>query len=77
MIHPIVSFDATADALYIEFEETEVVRTIELSASVYLDLDADGRPVGLEVLNSTGPLRDAFHDASAVASMQDLLLSVR
>jgi len=73
---PMVSYDATARALYIEFEESEVARTIELSKSVFLDIDENGLPVGLEVLDSSGPLQDAFHKESAIASMQDLLLSI-
>jgi len=76
MTIPTVSYDATAKAMYIQLADGETARTIELSATTYLDLDADGNPIGLEILNSSGPLQSAFHDVSAVASMHDLLLTV-
>jgi uncharacterized protein YuzE len=43
-------FDSDADALYIRVNEGKVDRTIELEEGVYADLDAAGRPLGLEFI---------------------------
>ena len=43
-------FDSEADALYIRINEGRVDRTIELEEGVYADLDAGGRPLGLEFI---------------------------
>jgi uncharacterized protein YuzE len=37
------------DSLYVEFQERPSVDTREITADVRLDLDAEGRPVGLDI----------------------------
>ena len=37
------------DSLYVEFHERPSVDTREIAVDVRLDLDADGRPVGLDI----------------------------
>ena len=37
--------------LYVAFGEGDVADTIEVEESVYLDVSADGRPLGIEFLN--------------------------
>jgi uncharacterized protein YuzE len=37
------------DSLYVEFQERPSVDTREITADVRLDLDAQGRPVGLDI----------------------------
>jgi uncharacterized protein YuzE len=47
-------YSTTADALYIELEAQRVgrvARTVEVSPSCLVDLDAEGRPLGIELLN--------------------------
>jgi uncharacterized protein YuzE len=45
-------YSTDADALYIELEPVRrVARTIEISPSCLVDLDAAGRPLGIELLN--------------------------
>jgi uncharacterized protein YuzE len=39
---PILSYDPEANAIYLQFSEYEIDQTIELSESVYVDVDADG-----------------------------------
>ncbi|MBX3492893.1 MAG: DUF2283 domain-containing protein [Parvibaculum sp.] len=46
-----VRLDEQADALYIRFEETRIEETEEVSPGVMLDFDAQGRVVGIEMLN--------------------------
>lgn len=43
-------FDNEADALYIRIQEGRVERTIELEEGIYVDLDDDNRPLGLEFI---------------------------
>lgn len=47
------TYDEEADALYVLLApepEAAIVRTIELGDRLHVDLDAEGRPVGVEVL---------------------------
>ena len=37
------------DSLYVEFQERPSADTREIAPDVRLDLDADGRPVGLDI----------------------------
>jgi len=46
-----VSLDEQADALYIRFEEAKIAESEEVSPGVMLDFDAQGRVVGIEMLN--------------------------
>jgi uncharacterized protein YuzE len=40
---------AETDSLYVEFQKRPSVDTREITADVRLDLDAEGRPVGLDI----------------------------
>ena len=48
-----VRYDPEADALYIRLREGTIAETEEVSAGVMLDVDAEGNPVGLEILNAS------------------------
>jgi len=41
--------DPETDSLYVEFHERPSVDTCEIGPDIRLDLDADGRPVGLDI----------------------------
>ena len=73
---PFVTYDAVANALYLRLTDHAVAQTIELSDSVYLDLDEHDEPVGLEVLYAQGPLPDALRNVSAGGRRADLLALV-
>jgi uncharacterized protein YuzE len=45
-----INDDPQADALYIQFRPGEVGDTVETSKYVYVDVDQDGVPLGLEIL---------------------------
>ena len=45
-----IDYDLQAGALYIRFREGEVDDTLSISPYIYADVDADGVPVGLEIL---------------------------
>ncbi len=54
-----VNFDQETDALYVRFSESEISETIEVRPGVMLDYDAEGRIVGLEILDTAKNLANA------------------
>jgi uncharacterized protein YuzE len=43
--------DKENDALYFRLDETKIVESEEVEAGVVLDFDAEGKVVGIEILN--------------------------
>jgi uncharacterized protein YuzE len=56
-----IELDTEVNALYLyirdEIQDGEAVRTLEVEEGVYLDLDVDNRPLGLEFIQA-----DNFQD---------------
>lgn len=52
MTNPTLTYDRDANALYIRFSTNEIAETVALSDAVYIDVDAEGEPVGFEILNA-------------------------
>lgn len=51
-----IEYDKEVDAAYVYFKEIaegEVVQTISLNESVNIDLDKDGRTLGIEILDAS------------------------
>ena len=51
-----ITFDKDADAAYIYFKEIspgEVSKTISLNESVNIDLDSQGKTLGIEIINAS------------------------
>ena len=51
-----ITFDKEADAAYIYFKDIspgEVETTISLNENVNIDLDKDGKTLGIEILNAS------------------------
>lgn len=51
-----ITYDKEADAVYIYFKEIsdeEVTTTISLNDSINIDLDKEGKALGIEILNAT------------------------
>ena len=69
MNSPKITYDPEANALYMRFSDNEIAETLELSESVYVDVDSDGVPVGLEVLDATSSLFIDRPDASALKEL--------
>jgi len=46
-----ISYDAEVDALYLRLAEGPAAETVEVTPAVYVDLDGDGRPIGIEFVN--------------------------
>ena len=47
-----IEYDKEVDALYIRIEETEIAKTNEIEEGINLDFSADGKLVGVEILNA-------------------------
>ena len=45
-----IEYDQEANALYITLREAEVAETNEVTGNVIIDLDADGKAIGIEIL---------------------------
>jgi uncharacterized protein YuzE len=56
MTTPIVTYDPDADAAYIRFSPEAVQDSEEVSDGIVLDYDAEGRIVGMEVLDARAHL---------------------
>jgi uncharacterized protein YuzE len=48
-----IEYDKEVDALYIRIQEKKVARTKEVEEGINLDVDADGRIIGLEIIGAT------------------------
>lgn len=51
-----ITFDKEADAVYMYFKDIspgEVVKTISLNESVNIDLDSEGKAIGIEILEAS------------------------
>jgi uncharacterized protein YuzE len=47
-----IRYDKEVDAFYVRFREGEIAETIEFREGVFVDLDADGRTIGIEALDA-------------------------
>lgn len=47
-----ISYAADQSLLYIQVAEGPAAETVEIEESIYVDLDADGQPIGMEFLNA-------------------------
>ena len=74
-MNPTLTYDREANAIYLRFSTNPIEETITLSDSVYLDVDVEGEPVGLEILDaSTADLR-AIPEIPDGALLRDLVRS--
>lgn len=48
-----IEYDKEVDALYIRLQEKYVARTVEIEEGLNLDLDENGKLIGLEILDAT------------------------
>ena len=54
--------DREALAAYITFRNAKVHKTIEFGEEVFLDLDSNGNPIGIEITDITRPQKvEMFH----------------
>lgn len=73
MTSPTLTYDRNANALYIRFSTHEIAETVELSETVYVDMDADGEPVGFEILHAASAGLEGIPSLPDTAALRDLL----
>ncbi len=58
-----IEYDKEVDALYIRLQEKYVAKTLEIQDGINIDIDENGKLVGLEVLDATDryALSDVFN----------------
>jgi uncharacterized protein YuzE len=59
-----INYDLDANAIYIHFREGDIEETREVSKNIYVDVDKDGSPLGLEILYAKHTL--AVEDVTSV-----------
>ena len=52
----VVNYDPSSDVLYVVTQEGEEEEFIEVSPGVNIELDAEGRVIGVEILNASEAL---------------------
>lgn len=70
---PTITCDPDAKALYIQLSDADVLEAVELARNVYLDLDANGEPVGFEILNADPALLALIPALPEAGTLGDLL----
>jgi len=58
-----IEYDKEVDALYIRIQEKKVSHTKEIEEGINLDIDEDGKVIGLEIIGATEryKLEDIFN----------------
>jgi uncharacterized protein YuzE len=71
-----IEYDKEVDALYIRLQEKYVARTLEIEEGLNLDLDEEGKLIGLEVLDATEryTLSDIFNIATENLILEEKLI---
>jgi uncharacterized protein YuzE len=50
-------YNDNVDAGYVQFTNNEIVKTESISKNIYVDLDINGKPVGVEVVGMKNNVR--------------------
>jgi uncharacterized protein YuzE len=71
-----IEYDKEVDALYIRLQERYVAKTLEIQNGINIDIDEDGKLVGLEVLDATDRygLSDVFNISTETLILDEKLL---
>lgn len=68
-----ITWDKEARAIYVQYLEATVERTIAVSNTVYIDVDCDGNEVGIEILGVDADIFSALEGLSHSATLRGLL----
>jgi len=71
-----IEYDKEVDALYIRLQEKYVAKTLEIQEGINIDIDEDGKLVGLEILDATDryALSDVFNISTENLILDEELL---
>ena len=48
----VLQYSPDGHILYVQFRDDDAVETVEVEPDIYVDLDAEGRPIGIEFVNA-------------------------
>lgn len=68
-----ITWDQDANAIYVRFSDADVAATLALSDTVYIDVDANGNPIGMEVLRVDFDIFATLKNLSGNPSLKDLI----
>jgi len=68
-----LTYDPEANALYLHFSDIDIAETLELSESAYVDVDANGEPVGFEILHAESSLVANLPRIPVTVALKDLM----
>lgn len=68
-----ITWDQEANVMYIRFSEDEIVSTIALSSTVYIDIDSAGNPIGMEILRVDSNILATLKNLPDSATLKDLV----
>ena len=71
-----IEYDGEIDALYIRLQEKYVARTLEIEEGLNIDLDENGKLIGLEILDVTErySLADIFNISTENLILEEKLI---
>jgi len=64
-------YNDDVDAGYVKFTDNEIVKTETISKNIYVDLDKNDKPVGVEVLGMKNEVRHNTADRKTENSLSD------
>lgn len=70
-----LTYDREANALYIRFSDHEIAETVELSDTVYVDMDSYREPIGFEILHAEQSRFDGIPALPDTVALRDLVKS--
>jgi uncharacterized protein YuzE len=72
-----IEYDKEVDALYIYLQQKQVAETIEIHEGVNIDLDEEGKLIGVEILDATErySLADIFNISTEHLVLDDTILA--
>jgi uncharacterized protein YuzE len=69
---PTLTYDPDVRAMYVRLSDRAVAKSVELSDTVYVDLDSDGEPVGFEILEAQSSLVEKLAASHSSHSLKEL-----
>ena len=67
-----IEYSPSAGALYLRIQSGDVAETVEIEDMIYVDVDADGQPLGVEFVDAQGFLPFLERHAGALDVPHDL-----
>lgn len=52
-----ITYDKIADAMYIYLNKTKVFRTVKMADRLLIDLDKEGKVLGIEILDASDQIK--------------------